>query len=100
MDKDVQGWIAHLKKYENEQERKLAMLCLTDFGPAAAAAVPDTVVFDSELGGKLTGQPSPLRVTASALSPASTECSDGSRRVVSPSLVCATSVTRRSGARP
>src|ERR1019366_9343988 len=31
---------------------------------------------------------------------ASTEWSDGSRRVVSPSLVCATSVTRRSGARP
>lgn len=41
MGKDVQGWVAHLKKYENEQERKLAMFCLTDFGPAAAEAVPE-----------------------------------------------------------
>src|ERR1035438_7541142 len=31
---------------------------------------------------------------------ASTECSPGSSRVVSPSLVCVTSVTRRSGDRP
>jgi ATP-binding cassette subfamily B multidrug efflux pump len=41
MGKDLQGWIAHLKKHENEQERKLAMFCLTSFGPAAAEAVPE-----------------------------------------------------------
>jgi len=44
MDKDVRGWIEHLQKHENEQERKLAMFCLTDFGPAAAAAVPELLV--------------------------------------------------------
>ncbi|MCY3024157.1 MAG: HEAT repeat domain-containing protein, partial [Planctomycetota bacterium] len=41
--KDVRGWIEHLKKYENEKERKLAMFCLIDFGPAAADAVPELV---------------------------------------------------------
>ncbi|MGD0094719.1 MAG: HEAT repeat domain-containing protein, partial [Planctomycetota bacterium] len=41
MGKNVQGWIAYLKQHENEQERKLAMFCLVDFGPAAAEAVPE-----------------------------------------------------------
>lgn len=48
MGKTVEGWIAHLKKYENEDERKLAMLCLGDFGPAAAAAVPELVALSKD----------------------------------------------------
>src|SRR5258708_40257083 len=45
--------------------------------------------------------PSPMRKIRPMLPvAASTECSLGSRRTVSPSLVCVTSVTRRSGASP
>ncbi|HYG76184.1 MAG TPA: HEAT repeat domain-containing protein [Planctomycetota bacterium] len=44
MGKDVAGWIEHLKHYENENERKLAMLCLSEFGPSAAPAVPELQV--------------------------------------------------------
>lgn len=39
--KNVDGWIAHLGKYENEKERTLALVCLGEFGPAAAQAVPE-----------------------------------------------------------
>jgi HEAT repeat protein len=38
---DAEGWIDHLKTHENEQERKIAMFCLADFGEAAAGAVPE-----------------------------------------------------------
>jgi len=41
MGKNVAGWVAHLTHYENEKERRLAMLCLIDFGPAAAPAIPE-----------------------------------------------------------
>ena len=41
MDKDVNGWIEHLKTYENEQQRLLAIYCLSEFGPAAAGAVDE-----------------------------------------------------------
>ncbi len=41
LGKSVDGWIEHLKKYENEEERRIALVCLSDFGPAAAAAVPE-----------------------------------------------------------
>ena len=41
LDKDVGGWIEHLKNHENEQERKLALLCIADFGAAASEAVPE-----------------------------------------------------------
>jgi hypothetical protein len=33
LGKDVNGWVEHLKHYENETERKKAMLCLMTFGP-------------------------------------------------------------------
>src|SRR5438128_221139 len=48
MGKTVEGWIAHLRKYENEDERKLAMMCLADFGAAAAPAVPDLVTLSKD----------------------------------------------------
>jgi len=37
----VEDWITHLGKYENEKERTLALLCLGEFGPAAAQAIPE-----------------------------------------------------------
>jgi HEAT repeat protein len=41
LGKNVAGWIEHLQTHENEKERKLAIMCLTDFGAAAAGAVPE-----------------------------------------------------------
>ncbi|HEY3321371.1 MAG TPA: HEAT repeat domain-containing protein [Planctomycetota bacterium] len=48
MGKDVNAWIEHLKTHENEDERKLAMFCLQDFGPAASAAVPELITLLGE----------------------------------------------------
>src|SRR4051812_21148622 len=48
MGKSVEGWIEHLKKYENEEERRVALVCLSDFGPAAAAAVPELLVLSKD----------------------------------------------------
>ncbi|HYF50923.1 MAG TPA: HEAT repeat domain-containing protein [Planctomycetota bacterium] len=41
MGKDAAGWVEHLKRFENEFERKKAMLCLMEFGSDAADAVPE-----------------------------------------------------------
>jgi HEAT repeat protein len=62
MGKTVEGWIAHLRKYENEDERKLAMMCLADFGAAAAPAVPDLVTLSKD-----ELQPNTQRMAAEAL---------------------------------
>jgi HEAT repeat protein len=43
LDMDANGWTERLKRFENEKERKLAMLCLIDFGPAAAPAVDELI---------------------------------------------------------
>ena len=48
MGKTVDGWIEHLKKFENEDERKVALMCLADFGPAAAAAVPELITLSKD----------------------------------------------------
>ncbi len=41
LDKDVNGWIEHLKGFENEKQRRLAMLCIAEFGPGAVGAVDE-----------------------------------------------------------
>lgn len=39
--KSVEGWVEHLAKYENETQRTLALFCISEFGAAAANAVPE-----------------------------------------------------------
>jgi HEAT repeat protein len=41
LGKDVNAWTEHLKTYENDKQRRLAMLCLAEFGPAAGGAVDE-----------------------------------------------------------
>jgi HEAT repeat protein len=43
LGRSVEEWVKHLETRETERERKLAMTCLMDFGPAAAAAVPELI---------------------------------------------------------
>lgn len=40
MGKDAESWLRHLQDHENPEERTLAIFCLREFGPQAAAAVP------------------------------------------------------------
>lgn len=39
LGRDARGWLAHLQEHEDLDERKLAMYCLSEFGPAAREAV-------------------------------------------------------------
>lgn len=41
LNRTVEEWVERLKGTEIEEERKLAMFCLAEFGPAAAGAVPE-----------------------------------------------------------
>ena len=41
LGKDVNGWIEHLKSFENDKQRRLALFCLAEFGPAASGAVDE-----------------------------------------------------------
>ncbi|MCK6471092.1 MAG: HEAT repeat domain-containing protein [Planctomycetes bacterium] len=47
---DAAGWIKHLETHDAPEERRQAIYCLGDFGPAAAAAVP--LLIKEALAGK------------------------------------------------
>src|SRR5690348_1437227 len=68
LDMDATGWTERLKRFENEKERKLAMLCLIDFGAAAAPAVDELIALC-----KQEAQPETQRwayITLGAIGPA------------------------------
>ena len=48
LGRDANEWVARLKRTEQAEERKLAMFCLAEFGPAAAGAVPELLAVSKD----------------------------------------------------
>jgi HEAT repeat protein len=48
LGRDVNEWIEFLKTHEDPEKRKTAMVCLADFGPAAADAVEELLAVSAD----------------------------------------------------